>query len=100
MNHIYAPALQPATGWIDTSGGEPIHSGFPPEALIYTVCCNKKRMAKNCVVQCCYDGLNIFCAPGHGCKDQAVIAEKKAREFANRSAGQRARRAALLGSKK
>ena len=91
MIHFYAPELQPATGWIDTHSGEPMHFGFPPEALIYTNCCNKKRMAKDCMAQCCYDGLNIFCAPGHGCKDQAEICAKKSLEFANRSAAQRAR---------
>lgn len=91
MIHIYAPALQPATGWIDTHSGEPMHFGFPPEAMIYADCCKKRRMARDCVVQCCYDGLNIFCAAGHGCKNPDVAAEKKSREFANRSAAQRAR---------
>ena len=91
MIHIYAPALQPATDWIDTHSGEPLHFGFPPDALLDANCCKKKRMAKDCMVQCCYDGLNIFCAQGKGCKDSAEISEKKAREFSNRSAAQRAR---------
>ena len=89
--HIYSPALQPATGWIDTHSGEPMKMGFEPEQLIYTGCCRKQRPAKDCVVQSCYDGLNVWCAPEKGCKDPQVVAAKKAKAFAARSAGQRAR---------
>ena len=78
MIHIYAPALQPATGWIDTHSGEPMHSGFPPEALIYTNCCTKRRMAKDCVVQMLLRRPEYFLRTGPWCKDPAVSrAEKK-----------------------
>ncbi len=89
--HIYTERLQPATGWKNTHSGEPIQMGFEPENLIYSHCCGKKRPAKDCVVQCFYDELRIWCAPDRGCKDPQVIVEKKARVFANRSAGQKAR---------
>lgn len=91
MLHIYTEAMQPATGWTDTHSGKPMQMGFEPERLIYAHCCGKQRPAKDCVVQCHYDGLNIWCAPDQGCKDPQAIAAKRAREFANRSAGQKAR---------
>jgi hypothetical protein len=68
-----------------------MHMGFEPEELIYTQCCKKQRPAKCCVVQSYYDGLMIWCAHEKGCKDPKVIAAKQAQEFANRSAGQKAR---------
>jgi hypothetical protein len=89
--HIHTQGLQPATGWIDTHGPEPMQSGFSPEDLLYPDCCNKPRLAKDCVVQCYYDGLKVWCGEDKGCKDPAVIAAKKLREFNNRSAGQKAR---------
>ena len=91
MTHIYTETMQPATGWTDTYSSEPMQMGFEPEEMIYTNCCNMQRPAKDCVVQCYYDGLSIWCAPDKGCHDPKVIAERKAREFANRSAGQKAR---------
>ncbi|MGL4557084.1 MAG: hypothetical protein ACRCV5_06255 [Afipia sp.] len=91
MLHICTEVFQPATDWTDTHSGEPMRMGFEPEKLIYTDCCGKQRRAKDCVVQCYYDGLSIWCAPEKGCKDPLVIAKKKAQEFANRSAGQKAR---------
>jgi hypothetical protein len=65
--------------------------GYTPEKLIYAHCCGKQRPAKDCLVQCYYDGLSIWCAPEKGCKDPQMIAERKAREFANRSKAQKAR---------
>lgn len=91
MLHIHTETMQPATGWTDAHSGEPMQMGFDPEKLIYTDCCGQPRQAKDCVVQCYYDGLSIWCAPDKGCKDQLLIAERKAREFANRSAGQKRR---------
>lgn len=99
MLHIYTEAMQPATGWTDTHSGEPMQMGFEPEKLIYAHCCGKQRPAKDCVVQSYYDGLSIWCAPDKGCKDPQVIAAKKAREFANRSAGQKARWAKASNAK-
>jgi hypothetical protein len=89
--HIYTTEMQPATGWTDTHSAEPMRMGFDPEQLIYPACCGKHRPAKDCVVLCYYDGLTIWCAPERGCKDPHVIAERKARAFARRSAGQKAR---------
>ena len=83
--------MQPATKFVDLCGESEIHGGFEPYKLIYTNCCDKPRYAKDCIVQCYYDGLSIWCAQNKGCKDPLVIAERKAREFANRSAGQKRR---------
>lgn len=91
MAHIYTESMQPATSFIDQCGEVEIVGGFAPDLLIFTECCNQKRPAKDCVVQCFYDGMPVWCAPGKGCKDPQVIAEKRAREFANRSAGQKMR---------
>ena len=91
MVHIYTETMQPATGWVDTHSGEPMQMGWPPEKLIYAHCCGKKRLAKDCVVQCYYDCLSIWCAPDRGCKSPEEISAKAARRFANRSAGQKAR---------
>lgn len=89
--HIYTEKMQLATDWTDTHSRETMKMGFKPEDMIYTSCCCKQRPAKDCVVQCYYDGLNVWCAPEKGCKDPLVIADRKAREFSNRSAGQKAR---------
>lgn len=89
--HIYTAKIQPATGWTDTHSGEEMQMGFEPDKLIYAQCCGKHRPAKDCVVQSYYDGLSIWCAPEKGCKDPQAIAARKAREFANRSAGQKSR---------
>jgi len=89
--HIYTEKMQPATGWTDNHSGQPIKIGVEPDTLIYTDCCKKQRLAKDCVVQSYYDGIYVWCSPDKGCKDPQVIAERKAREFANRSAGQKRR---------
>ena len=89
--HIYTASMQPATDWTDNNSDQPRHGGYAPDATIYPLCCNKRRAAADCVVQCFYDGLRIWCAPDKGCHDPAVVAAKKAREFARRSAGQKAR---------
>ena len=99
MLHIYRVDKQPATDWIDTNTGEPRKMGWAPDELIYTRCCNKQRPAKDCVVQSWYAGLDVWCAPDKGCKAPEVIAAKKARAFANRSAGQKARWAKVFADK-
>lgn len=91
--HIYTEAMQPATAYVDNHSVEPILGGWKPEELLFTQCCRKARMAKNCVVQLFYDGTNIWCAHGQGCKHPDEIAAKRKREFDNRSAGQMKRRA-------
>lgn len=99
MLHIYRVETQPATDWIDAHSGEPMRMGSAPDELIYTRCCNKQRPAKDCVVQSWYAGLDVWCAPDKGCKAPEVIAAKKARAFANRSAGQKARWAKVFADK-
>lgn len=91
MLHIYRTDAQPATGWIDTHSGEPIRMGFDQGKLLWCLCCDKQHPASDCVVYSYYDCTLIYCADGRGCKDPQVIAAKKAREFANRSAAQKAR---------
>lgn len=91
MLHIYTANGQPATNYIDRCGEVEFNSGFKPEAKTYTECCGKKRLAKNCVVQCYYDGLRVWCAEGHGCKNPQTIALKRRKEHMNRSRGQQKR---------
>lgn len=93
MLHIYAAQLQPAIAFIDRCGEVELSGGFAPNKLIFTDCCGKKRTARNCVVQCYYDGLRIWCAEGCGCKHPQEIARKCRREHMNRSRAQQARRA-------
>jgi hypothetical protein len=90
--HIYTAERQPATSYIDNNFDEPREFGFAPDRLLYTECCRVRRPASDCVVQCFYDGLRIWCAEGKGCEDPVVIAAKKQKAFENRSRGQRARR--------
>lgn len=91
MLHIYTETMQPATDWTDTHSGEPMQMGWPPGAMLWCACCGKQHPACDCVVYSYYDGPMVYCAPEKGCKDPQVIAARKAREFRNRSAGQRAR---------
>ena len=91
MVHIYTAEMQPATGYLDQCGDIVIRGGWEPDAMILCECCGKRYQAKDCVVQCYYDGLKVWCAHEKGCKDPEVIAAKKAQEFANRSAGQKRR---------
>jgi len=92
MTHIYTAALQPATGWIDRCGETELRGGFGVGEMIWCDCCRQKRVAEDCVVQCYYDGLSVWCADGNGCKSPDEIERKRAAEFANRSVAQRARR--------
>lgn len=85
--HIYTSEMKPATSF------------WEPEVLIYPDCCKKKRPAKDCTFQEYYDGTYVWCAPGKGCKDPVFIAEKKAHEFARRSAGQKLRQSNKLTRK-
>ena len=64
---------------------------WPANRLLWCECCGKRHPAKNCVVQSYYDGLNVWCVDGKGCKDPRVIAAKKRREYRNRSVAQKAR---------
>jgi hypothetical protein len=91
MLHIYRTNVQPATDWMDMNSSEPIQMSWPPETLLWCCCCGKQHPASGCVVYSYYDGPMIYCADWHGCKDPQVIAEKRSREFRNRSVGQKAR---------
>ncbi|MCR4319730.1 MAG: hypothetical protein NUV74_05265 [Candidatus Brocadiaceae bacterium] len=93
MLHIYTANMQPATDYLDWCGEVEFRGGFEPEKRIYTDCCGKKRKAKDCVVQCYYDGLGVWCAEGRGCKNPQTIAAKRWREHMKRSHAQQARRA-------
>ena len=90
--HIFSAELQPATGFFDQCGEVEFRGGWGPGEMIRCGCCGKKRLAKNCVVQCYYDGLRIWCADGHGCKHPQAIARKRWQEHMNRSRAQQARR--------
>lgn len=89
--HIYTANMQPATGYVDQCGEIEFSGGYTPYQLIYCRCCGKKRRAKNCVVQCYYDGLRIWCAEGKGCKNLAAVAARKRKHHMNRSRAQQAR---------
>lgn len=92
MLHVYTASLQPATDFVDRCGEVEFRGGYYPETMVYCQCCGKKRQAKNCTVQCYYDGLRVWCAEGHGCKHPQAIARKRRQEHMNRSRAQQARR--------
>lgn len=91
MLHIYTAQQQPATNWVDNNFDPPMQRSLPPDALVYTECCRKKRTAKECVAQAYYDHTSFWCADGCGCKDPKVIAKREAIKFKNRSEGQKKR---------
>lgn len=74
--HIYAPALQPATDYLDDCGSTPYKGGYKPYELLHPDCCGQKHYAIDLNIQCRYDGYSLWCKPGLGCKDPAVIAAK------------------------
>ena len=92
MIHIYTAVLQPATDYVDRCGEVEYHGGWPPGKLLFCSCCEKMRPAKNCVVQCYYDGMRIWCAAERGCKHPQAIFRKRWKEHMNRSLAQQARR--------
>jgi len=89
--HLYTGPTQPATDYADLCGGVEVRGGWGAAELIACDCCRNMWHAGRCVVQCYYDGLRVWCAPGFGCKDPVTIAAKRERERANRSAGQKRR---------
>lgn len=93
--HIYTAKIQPATNWTDNNGLQPFTVQWSANRLLWCLCCDKRRPAKNCVVQSFYDTLYIWCASDKGCKHPKIIVAKRRLEFRNRSAGQRARWARL-----
>jgi hypothetical protein len=93
VTHIYTAVSQPATDYVDRCGPVEFRGGFLPDDHIAVGCCGRTRLARDVVVQCYYDGPRFWCAEGKGCKSADEIEAKRAKEFANRSAGQIARRA-------
>lgn len=93
MTHIYTAASQPATDYVDRCGPVEIRMGFNPDDHVVVGCCGRTRLARDVVVQRYYDGTYCWCAEGKGCKSADEIEAKRAKQFANRSAGQIARRA-------
>jgi hypothetical protein len=89
--HIYTTHCQPATRYEDHNIDPPHTFTHPGNSLVWCHCCEKRRPAKNAVVQVYYDGMYFWCAPGKGCKHPDVIAAKARREFRSRSAGQKRR---------
>lgn len=89
--HIYTAQLQPATKFTDSCGLLTYHGGWKPNTIVRTQCCGEQRRVKNCEVQVYYEGINVWCAEGKGCKDPKVIAAKRRREYRNRSKAQKAR---------
>ena len=86
--HVYTEAFQPATHWFNGHGAFPMEFNWPRNRLLRCGCCRKRRPAKNCMVQSYYDGLDVWCTPGKGCKAPAVTAARARQESRNRSAGQ------------
>jgi len=89
--HICSVPMQPATHWIDAHSAIPIDVRWADNVLLRVQCCGLVRRAKNCAVQCRYDGLSIWCAAEKGCNSQKEMEAKRRREFRNRSAGQKKR---------
>ena len=90
--HIYTAKLQPATKWVDNNFNPQRTIELSPSTKLWCHCCKRIRLAKNCVVQCYYDNIYWWCAPGRGCNDPKAIKRKAKREFMNRSRSQKARR--------
>jgi len=89
--HVYTAPLQPATGFNDYTFEPPMEFSFKPRKLVFARCCGRRRLAQNCVVQCYYDGMDVWCARGKGCKSEKGKEAKRSREFRNRSRAQKAR---------
>lgn len=93
--HLYAPNLQPYTKYVDATFDPPWECSTPGGRLVYCRCCNKRRFARDVVVQCCYDGHRLWCATGRGCNNPKLIEAERKRKFRNRSRGQKRRWAAV-----
>jgi hypothetical protein len=66
--HIFTAPLQPATRFVDRTGERPMWFRCKPRRLLRAECCYKDRWAKYVRVQVYWDGIRVWCAPGHGCK--------------------------------
>lgn len=83
--HIYAARHQPATLYEDDCGARLLKFTNTNNRLLWVRCCERKRRAEHCTVQCYYDAHYYWCAPGRGCKSAREIKAKRNREFRNRS---------------
>ena len=68
--HIYTARSQRATKYRVPLGMRSYWSKNPPNRLCWARCCDKRRPAKNLVVQVFYDDIRFFCIPGKGCKKE------------------------------
>ena len=69
--HLYVAEKQPATRFRDASleaAGCRFVVSHPPNLLLPTVCCRKRRPAKNLTAQVYYDCVHFACVTGKGCK--------------------------------
>jgi hypothetical protein len=89
--HIYTAALQPATGFQDTSFDPPTQHSYSGGRLLWCECCGKRHPARDVVVQTFYDGWRFWCARDRGCKHPRLILAKRRREFRNRRQAQKRR---------
>lgn len=89
--HVFTEPPQPATFWITDNSPRRATYRWPGNRLLWCGCCNRRRPAKNCIVQSYYDCVRIWCAAGKGCKSTREIGAKHRRAFQNRSAGQKRR---------
>ncbi len=73
-----------------------------PNRLVWAWCCEKLRPAKNCCVQHYYDGSNVWCLSGKGCKSEALLKRNAKRDKQRRSiaakSGWKTRRALSVSS--
>ena len=66
--HIFSARKQPATRYLLDVLDKPRWVKIAPHAKVWTDCCRKLRIAKNCVVQVYYDKVPYWCKDGKGCK--------------------------------
>ena len=87
-SHIFRSAMQPATNYADATFDPPMEGGWPPEKMLFCESCDQCWPASQMAVQCYYDGMRLWCAEGHGCKDPARIEAYQERTRARRSIAQ------------
>ena len=92
--HLYRAVGQPATAFSDETFDPPMAGGYPADKMLFCDSCDECWPASQMVVQCYYDGRRFWCAPGHGCRDEARIAAHKERTRLRRSWAQKERHAA------
>lgn len=66
--HLYSAEAQPATRFRVDLSDRPHHVTFSPHRTLLTVCCRRRRQAKNLLVKAYYDTWHFYCRPGTGCR--------------------------------